>query len=343
MAEGFDLKALASVLEGMQRQLKDSMEDSKALREELLRSRQETQNLKQRMDNFVASSTSLLQESVAGGSSAASSTPAVATQVIHAISPIIPLAAPERFSGDPHKTQVFLTQCSLHFLCRPVVFSENHSKVAFILSYLSGDAAAWSMPLVTRNDPILYDYEGFKTEFLRIFDRRAAAQATDNELLDLKQGNRDLITYLAQFNKLIVETGWPEEKRAAIFYRGLKDELKDALSQIPKRPTEVSELIDLVLQMDHRLSERRNERRRDHRPLPPRFDRVSLESSRVTETPAVEEPMQIGSIRGPLSKEEKEKRRQGKLCLYCGNAGHFVKECPKKPKGSFQLKDKLHQ
>ncbi|KAJ1194908.1 hypothetical protein NDU88_004193 [Pleurodeles waltl] len=133
-------------------------------------------------------------------------------------------------------------------------------------------------------------------EFLRIFDRRTAAQATDNELLEIRQGNKDLVAYLAHLNKLIVETAWPESKRAAIFYRGLRDELKDALAQVPNRPTEISELIDLVLQIDHRLTERRAEKRREYRPFPLRIDRVRNDHTRAGEGITIEEPMQIGSI-----------------------------------------------
>ncbi|KAI3358945.1 hypothetical protein L3Q82_014740 [Scortum barcoo] len=40
------------------------------------------------------------------------------------------------------------------------------------------------------------------------------------------------------------------------------------------------------------------------------------------------EPMHIGRTR--LSPEERARRRQGNLCLYCGQAGHFISRCPAK-------------
>ena len=43
--------------------------------------------------------------------------------------------------------------------------------------------------------------------------------------------------------------------------------------------------------------------------------------------------MEIGSIRkyfSPLTAEERKRRIDGKLCLYCGQAGHQAKDCPVK-------------
>ena len=38
-------------------------------------------------------------------------------------------------------------------------------------------------------------------------------------------------------------------------------------------------------------------------------------------------PMDIGRVRGPLTNEEKQRRRAQGLCLYCGKSGHLVKDC----------------
>ncbi|KAJ1145128.1 hypothetical protein NDU88_011420 [Pleurodeles waltl] len=145
---------------------------------------------------------------------------------------------------------------------------------------------------------------------------------------DLRQGNQDLVSYLANFNRLVAETSWPEEKQAALFYKGLKEELKDILAQLDSQPIDCQELINLVLRLDHRLAERKEMRKN--------IEKYSwrVHDNRDSRTPKerTPEPMEIGTIRRPLTKDEKDLRRKNGQCLYCGRKGNFAKDCPIKPK-----------
>ncbi|XP_069059510.1 olfactory receptor 51A4-like [Pleurodeles waltl] len=117
------------------------------------------------------------------------------------------------------------------------------------------NAANWSIPLVKCNDHILYDFNRFKEVLRKLFAKHLFVQASDNQLLNLRQGNKDLLFPITFFNQLVAETEWPEEKRTSLFYRGLRDDLKDVLAQIVEPLTECSKFIDLVVRLGHRLSE----------------------------------------------------------------------------------------
>ena len=91
--------------------------------------------------------------------------------------------------------------------------------------------------------PLLYNYASFKIAFKKLFDRHSFAQSVDTELLNLRQGSKDLMTYVSSFNRLVAEANWPEEKCSALFYRGLREELKDMVSQVVNPPEPCCELI----------------------------------------------------------------------------------------------------
>ncbi|KAG8539111.1 hypothetical protein GDO81_021437 [Engystomops pustulosus] len=70
-----------------------------------------------------------------------------------AAEPRLRLSMPGKYDGDPKSCRGFITQCSLHFELMPSQFSTERSKVAFIVSLLSGKALAWATPLWDRDDP----------------------------------------------------------------------------------------------------------------------------------------------------------------------------------------------
>lgn len=87
--------------------------------------------------------------------------------------------------------------------------------------------------------------------------------------------------------------------------------------------------IDNRLRAVASLLSRNNYRQNQHAPLPqasvaPVGDPMDLSASKTQR-------------RGPLSKEEREYRRKNGLCNYCGEKGHLVYSCPKKPASSLVM------
>lgn len=103
--------------------------------------------------------------------------------------------------------------------------------------------------------------------------------------------------------------------------------LKDELARVGV-PSSLKSLISLAIQLDHRIRERRTEISTSARPtwmLPPAPVTPSPTNVPV---PSDVEPMQLGLIRSPLTSEERLRRRRNNLCLYSGEAGHYLQSCP---------------
>ena len=54
------------------------------------------------------------------------------------------LPAPERYEGDPRSCRSFLSTCSLVFELQPSSFPTERSKVAYVITLLSGRAREWA-------------------------------------------------------------------------------------------------------------------------------------------------------------------------------------------------------
>lgn len=132
------------------------------------------------------------------------------------------------------------------------------------------------------------------------------------------------------------QSDWNTAAFRNAFLHGLADYIKDELVSYPV-PSTLDGFIELSTQLDLRIRARRRERRQNavlltsalHPSSPP----ASASSSPAMAVPVEPEPMQLG--RTKLTQEEQEGHRTGSLCMYCGQAGHFISHC--------SLKGRAHQ
>jgi len=206
--------------------------------------------------------------------------------------------------------------------------------VAFILSHLSGKALKWATAILSPDLEISSDYSSFLREFRFVFDYPADGLDAATQLHSISQGVLSVPDYTLNFRILAAESGWGDRALQSAFRRGLSESIKDGIMR--DRPGSLNELIEVALMMDQRLAERRCERvSRTSSPIyrPSRHLVDSVRSQRPPTSPpqaqAEEEPMQVGRSR--LSIPERDQRFRDRLCLYCGQAGHFVRTCPNRP------------
>ncbi|MEE6523875.1 hypothetical protein FKM82_022980 [Ascaphus truei] len=241
-----------------------------------------------------------------------------------ALEPRIP--APKHYAGDPQGCRGFLNQCLIQFRLSPSRFVSSVSRVGYIVALLIDEALAWASPIWEQQGPLTQDIDLFVEEFRRVFDTPARQLTAASSLHHITQGDRPVARYAVEFRTLAAETGWNNEALSSAFWQSLSEPLKDELAA-RERPTNLEDLISLCVRVDQRLQERRNERSRYRQ-------RVSrhLAPSFMAPTPPsgdIPEPMQLGGNK--LSAAEKQRRRNAGLCMYCGNSGHILPQCPHKP------------
>ena len=255
--------------------------------------------------------------------------------------------APERYDGDLGTCQSFLLQCSLVFDLQPQTYATDKSKIAFIVGLLTGRARAWGAAVLNGSPLINSSYANFVTEMKKIFDHPVKGKDASQRLLSLRQGARSVAEYSVDFRTLAAESGWNDESLQGVFRKGLSEAVKDELAARDESDS-LDDLVALAIRLDNRLRERRREKaglpvswtssRPELSPLPRMGSEPPPKTGMVTSLPsssAEEEPMQLG--RNRLSPAERLQRVKAGVCIYCGQAGHFLVSCP------LRLKGKTHQ
>ena len=230
------------------------------------------------------------------------------------------LPAPERYSGDPKGCRGFLIQCRLSFDLQPAAYPTEHSRVAYVITLLTGRALAWATALYESNSPVCLSFSSFSEEMLKVFSPEVSGRAAANKLLQLRQGRQSAADYAIQFRTLAAESSWGEQALLVTFYNGLADRIKDELASW-EEAEDLESLISRVIRLDNRLRERN------------KAPRISLphtipvhQGSSADSTDGGPEPMQLGGTR--LSRAERDRRMRERCCIYCGEPGHFRSNCP---------------
>ncbi len=234
------------------------------------------------------------------------------------------LPTPEVYKGEPNLCRAFLVKCSMFFSLQPLTFATEESRVAFVLTLLSGRAALWGTAVWENRHPCCSSFHALSEEMRRVFDRAVVGREAARRLADLRQGERSVSDFSIEFRTLAAECKWNEEAQRDMFLHGLADRIQGEIFR-GELPTSLDCLIELALRVDSRLQQHDQ---RDRQWVTDTQDYFSTKPEGPVSHRSDNEPMQVGGVR--LSREERERRRRGGLCMYCGASGHFRVECPVK-------------
>jgi hypothetical protein len=231
------------------------------------------------------------------------------------------VSLPDKFDGTRSKFRGFVNQIRLITILQPERYPTEESRVGLIGTLLTGQALSWFAPLFEKRSPVLNNFETFLEAFAEAFGEHDKARWATTKIRSLRQGTRSASVYASDFRQLASDINWDEEALMSQFYWGLRDDVKDLLLSLPD-PRTLNEAISQAVRCDNRLFQRRQDQRSRHQ--------TSASASSLNLHSEAED-MQIDAARvRALTPEEKKRRMEEGLCLYCGESGHKVGNCPKK-------------
>ena len=130
------------------------------------------------------------------------------------------LAPPARFAGELGLCKTFLIDCSIHYELNPHAFPSNRSKIAFMISHLTGRAKAWASAEWARDSPVCHSLTEFEAALRKTFDPVTTDRERAGELSGLRQGSESVCDYAIRFRTLSAESGWNATALYDVFLKG---------------------------------------------------------------------------------------------------------------------------
>jgi hypothetical protein len=229
----------------------------------------------------------------------------------------------------------------------------DYDRMWYAFSRLSGEAAAQILPWMDKyaSDASTLQENALKDMMKQLdfnfLDRNLQEKAV-HELATLKQANRSFSTFLAEFNRLLMESGghdWTNDVKRSYMDRALNREMKDRLVTVDKKE-DFEEYCQQLQRFADRMEENQQHSFKPGKRNPSRTSRIATPVLAPPNAPQGSkfEPV-VDSMdweptvaaRGHpraakwVSEEEIAARRQQGRCLRCGASTHFIGKCPYAP------------
>ena len=226
----------------------------------------------------------------------------------------------------------------LVFRGKPQSYRLDEDKVAFALSYMTGVAQNWAMPILQALDEgchhkLLTNYDAFRDAVIAVYGKLDRKSTAEDRLGRIRQTG-SMASYISTFNEHAAQVEWNEANLVAQFQAGLKDEILDSIATAEAQPQKLHEWMAMASRIDERLW---SPRQGQHPSSLSSRDHATRSQANPTSSGLV--PMEIDAICGTehvttaLAKtpaERLEYQRQGK-CWGCGREGHIRSNCPTNP------------
>ena len=227
------------------------------------------------------------------------------------------LPEPEKFSGQSLKFDTWLPaiKAKLHIDSAAI----GDASAQFYYVYLNLDSSVQAMVLPQLNyaeDNADWNYQVILDQLARVYDNPNKIQEAEDRLLSLKQGDDNLTTYVAKFERILYEARsqtWPDAAKISAFRRGLGSTIKNRLIQQLNLPMDYPSFLRVVQQLAGHSNQSQPHSQSTVLKAPARFsDTMDISTINVAET------------------SDNNYRSQGR-CFRCGSNEHWVRNCPRSP------------
>ena len=231
------------------------------------------------------------------------------------------------FAGDRRYLKGFLAKMNLIFMISPDRFPTDETKVIYIISRLYGNAMNWAASLIENRDPCLSNYDAFIAKINSVYGSFDSTFVANQKLRTIKQRRLgDVRSYILEFNRYADESSWNEEAKMDAFLVGLNDQIANRILEMFPGPRSLSAMQTIAARIDSRIAANRNffnpQNKSNNRPRNNNNNNSNKRKWNSNKRTSNSKP------RGPLSNEEKERRKRENLCLYCGSSKHLLENCP---------------
>lgn len=244
---------------------------------------------------------------------------------------------PTEFDGNASRVESFLNSIETAVSLQRAQLPTDNDKALFLSTYLKdGSPTSWFATVKATAPHLLHNFSGLLQHFRTHFGDPDVVRTSERKLRALTQTGSCAI-YASKSREYHAHLHMTDQTKINRFYDGLKDGVK-ALLVGQTKPMDFDKYVDLCIRLDNEFHERELELKsikKSSGAHPKSFTTYHTPRSNFTPSPAPTTsstdpvPMEIDAIkRGPISKEEKERRRKEGLCFYCGQGKHSVDNCP---------------
>ncbi len=151
-----------------------------------------------------------------------STTPSTSSPIVFAS----PMARPVPFTGSAEECNDFLLQCTLTIDLHPQMFPTDQSKIAFLITSLTGPALQWAETILNQAGPATQIFSHFLAHFREVFGSSPGDSSVGKQLFQLRQGSMPIHQYSLKFRTLAAASGWNEPSLLTAFRQGLNSRLR---------------------------------------------------------------------------------------------------------------------